>query len=233
MADVDIVVPVFDQTKTLPQCLESIFSQTFSNFTVTVVDDGSVKPVPPVLTPYQNRVTYIRQKNAGAAAARNRGAKEGSAPYILFCDADSTLQSNFISTLKSRLELSEKFSYAYSNFKWGWKTFRPNEFSADRLRREPYINTHSLLRREHFPGFDESLKRFQDWDLWLTMLEQGHTGVWVDEVLFTVQPGGTMSRWLPKAAYQLLPWLPAVKKYRQAAAVIQRKHHLTTGPTGG
>ena len=42
----------------------------------------------------------------------------------------------------------------------------------------------SLIRRKAFPQFDESLKRLQDWDLWLTMMREGSSGVWCDEVLF-------------------------------------------------
>lgn len=226
MATVDIVIPVYNQTKTLPRCLTSIFSQTQSDFTVTVVDDGSTQPVAPLLATYHGKAKLIRQENAGASAARNRGAKEGSARYILFCDADVTLNPTFIATLLATLKKYPQISYVYCGFQWGLKTFRSGPFDPERLRREPYINTHTLLRREHFPGFDESLKRFQDWDLWLTMLEAGHTGVWTNEILFAVRPGGSMSTWLPSAAYKLLPWLPAVKKYRRAAAIIHRKHHL-------
>lgn len=227
MAAVDIIIPVFNGAKKLQRCLEAISVQTFTDYAVIVVDDGSTDDVAGVIERSSVAPTrLIRQPNLGAAAARNRGAKEGSAPYILFCDADCILNLNLISTQLNTLRQHPQATYVYSNFKWGWKTFRPGEFSADRLRHEPYINTHSLLRRDHFPGFDESLNRFQDWDLWLTMLKQGHTGVWIDEILFTVQPGGTMSTWLPSFTYKLLPWLPAVREYHDAMAVIVKKHGL-------
>jgi len=78
------------------------------------------------------------------------------------------------------------------------------------------------------PGFDEKLKRFQDWDLWLTMAEAGHHGVWLNQFLYKVNTGGaqTMSHWLPSSAYKFLPFLPAVKRYNLAKAIIIKKHNL-------
>ena len=86
----------------------------------------------------------------------------------------------------------------------------------------------ALIRREDFPatGWDESLKKFQDWDLWLTMLSLGKIGYFIPQVLFTISTGGVMSSWLPSFAYKLLPFLPTVKKYKAAKAVIFKKHGL-------
>jgi len=227
MAAIDIIVPVFNQSEVLSLCLQSIFNQTFQDFTITIVDDGSTDNIELAITPWRRQVRLVRQENLGAAAARNRGAREGKAPLLLFCDADTTLNQPFLTTHTQTLNPKNHASYSYSSFKWGFKTFRPGPFNAHRLRREPFINTHALIRRDHFPGFDEKLRRFQDWDLWLTMLEHGHVGEWIPEVLFTVRPGGTMSTWLPKAAYRYLPWLPAVKNYQQAMRVIRLKHQLS------
>jgi hypothetical protein len=65
------------------------------------------------------------------------------------------------------------------------------------------------------------------------MAEQGKTGVWVDEYLFTVLGGGKISTWLPKFAYKApLKWLPwirgQVKKYEEAKKVVIQKHKLST-----
>ncbi|MDD5109635.1 MAG: glycosyltransferase family A protein [Patescibacteria group bacterium] len=224
MAIIDIVIPVYNQARTISRCLQSIEKQSASDVTISVVDDGSTDNLLPVLSPYRERIRFIRQSNAGASAARNRGAREGSAPFILFCDADVILKPNFLHTHLHVLQNNPQKSYAYASFRWGWKAFRPGPFDPVRLHREPYINTHAVIRRAHFPGFDETLKRFQDWDLWLTILDQGREGVWIDQQLFTVRPGGTMSRWLPKAAYRLLPRLRTVREYRAASEIVKMKH---------
>jgi len=63
--------------------------------------------------------------------------------------------------------------------------------------------------------------------LWLRMTAQGKKGLWLDKILFTIAPGGTISSWLPSFAYKLLPFLPAVKKYQKAMAIIKEKHELS------
>lgn len=227
MATVDVIIPVYNQAKTLGACLAALADQSYPDFLITVVDDGSRDAPDTVLQKFiPLKITLIRQANQGAAAARNRGAEATRAPYIIFCDADSVTHHNLIKNLTGALEKNPQKSYAYCGFKFGIKTFHSFPFNAQRLRQMPYIHTTAVIRRQHFPGFDESLKRFQDWDLWLTMLEHGHTGVWVDQVLFTIQPGGTMSRWLPALAYRWLPWLPPARRYLAAKALIQRKHGI-------
>jgi hypothetical protein len=101
----------------------------------------------------------------------------------------------------------------------------------------PYIHTSALIRRTHFPRFDESLKRLQDWDLWLTMLEEGHMGIWVDKVLFTALPKkgflpwSGISEWLPSFMHRI-PWRrlgfkpKVVTRYDDAIDVVKRKHGL-------
>jgi hypothetical protein len=102
------------------------------------------------------------------------------------------------------------------------------EFNAEKLKTAPYIHTMGLIRRSDFPaaGWDINIKKLQDWDLWLTMLEQGHEGLWVNQILFTIAPGGIISSWLPASAYLLFPFLPTVKKYKRAVQIVKHKHGL-------
>lgn len=227
---ISIIIPLYNQAEKLDKCLESIRKQTYQNFEITVVNDGSTDHYEPMIKKYREafgyKFSYIEQENRGAPAARNRGAQNARGEYIIFCDADIVMKPEMLEQMRQMLEATPAASYAYSSFRWGWKLFRLWPFSAERLKLMPYITTTSLIRRAHFPGFDESLRRLQDWDLWLTMLEQGHAGVWINRVLFTVHTGGTMSHWLPGFTYKLLPFLPKVKKYNQAVAVIKAKHHL-------
>lgn len=169
----------------------------------------------------------IDQVNAGAPAARNQGAAVSQGEYLLFCDADVMLHGNYLEKMVKALEVNVEASFAYSSFRFGQKLFKLWPFDSEKLKKTPYIHTTSLIRRKDFPGFDESLKRFQDWDLFLTISERGGRGTWVNEVLFEVTAGGTMSNWLPSFVYKLMPWLPSVKKYQAAKRVIIEKHKLT------
>lgn len=233
---VSVVIPVYNSSKTILDCLESIFNQTYQDFEVILVDDGSTDCLAYKLRIaeccWPKRVKVVHQKNQGAPSARNHGARLAKGEYLLFCDADICVLPDMFKKLLQALQHNPKASYAYSSFKFGWKAFKLWPFSAHRLKRMPYIHTSALIRTRDFTGFDESLKKFQDWDLWLTMLEHEHTGVWVDQILFHIMSThGTMSTWLPSFFYKM-PWhwfgiYPrAFSQYRTAANIIKTKHHL-------
>lgn len=234
MSIVDIIIPVYNNEKTIYQCLESIFEQTFQDFNVILVNDGSTDNTLKVINHFvnsltdnqKNKVRIINQENKGSNGARNKGAKASRAEFILFCDADVKLKKNYLSLTKEKLLKNPDKSYCYTSFKYGWKTFKLWPFDAAKLKQMPYIHTTSLIRRQHFPGFDENIKRLQDWDLWLTMLEQGHSGIWLPEVLFEINArSGKISNWLPKFAYKM-PFLKKVKNYNETVGIIKRKHNL-------
>ena len=241
MPKIDIVIPVYNQVDKIIKCLKSLEEQTFQDFSITIVDDGSQDNVKYILevwlraenlsaNNYKNEIstktTIIRQENKGAPSARNRGAQKGGAEYILFCDADVILNKNYLQHTLNTLNTHKNFSYCYTSFKYGWKKFKLFDFDPEKLKKMPYIHTTSLIRRCDFPGFDENLKRFQDWDLWLTMLEAGHTGIWIPKYLFKVQAGGTMSKWVPEFMYKYFKKGKRVDDYYKAMEIVKKKHNL-------
>jgi glycosyltransferase involved in cell wall biosynthesis len=240
MPEISIIIPTYNHKKTISDCLNSIFNQAFKDFEIIIVNDGSTDNTEELLNNYisklsnenQKKITVISQPNKGAPAARNRGFQESTADFLFFCDADVKLKPNALALMLNTLKNHPEKSYAYSSFKFGWKIFKSQKFDAEKLKQVNYITTMSLIRREHFPGWDENLKKFQDWDLWLTMLEQGHTGIWIPEVLFSVIPNQKgISHWLPSFIYKVpwerFGWVPKeVTKYKAALKVIKEKHHL-------
>lgn len=234
--EISIIIPAYQAEKTISQCLDGIVRQTFQNFEIIIVNDGSTDKTLKKMERFKKTtkapVVLINQENKGANAARNRGFQASKGQFVIFCDADLIIRPDCLEKMRRALAKHPDASYAYSSFKFGWKKFKLWPFDAARLRQMPFIHTSSLIRREHFPGFDESIKKFQDWDLWLTMLEQGHVGVWIPEYLYrVVNTKGTMSQWLPSFLYRM-PWKllgfspKAVAKYEKAKAVIIQKHQL-------
>lgn len=232
---ISIIIPVFNGEKTLADTLKSIENQTWRDFEVIIVNNQSVDNTQKVfenfsknnnLNNYYYFVNY--NKKQGAPAARNFGRQQARGEFLFFCDADAILRADALEKLWQSLKDNPTVAYAYSSFYWGKKLFKLWPFDINRLKKMPYIHTMALIRQETFPknGWDESIKKLQDWDLWLTMLENGHLGIFVDEILFRVKPGGSISSWLPASAYKLLPFLPSVKKYKQAVAIIKAKHNL-------
>ncbi|OGY91348.1 MAG: hypothetical protein A3H70_02660 [Candidatus Komeilibacteria bacterium RIFCSPLOWO2_02_FULL_48_11] len=227
---VSIIIPLYNHAQALAQCLQSIKNQTFQDYEIIIVNDGStdIKPMQLESTIKQfNNLTIriIHQPNQGAPVARNRGFNESRGVYVLFCDADVVMRPDMLEKMSRVLDENPNVSYVYSSFKFGWKKFKLWEFDAEKLKQMPYIHTTSLIRREHFPGFDPTLKRMQDWDLWLTMLEQGHVGKLIPEILFAVKTGGTMSKWLPSFLTKIGLGKKA-SQYQEAVKIIKDKHHL-------
>ncbi|MFH1412834.1 MAG: glycosyltransferase family A protein [bacterium] len=225
---ISIIIPIYNQADKLDKCLDSILIQTCKDYEIIIVNDGSTDNVDLVIKNYENmfdKFKIISQSNQGSNPARNRGAQDAKGEFLLFCDADLVMQPNMLEDMIQALKNNLKASYAYSSFKYGVKLFKLWPFNPDKLRQMPYIHTSSLIRKEHFPGFDNNIKRLQDWDLWLTMLENDYIGVWIDKILFKTYAGGMISSWIPKIFYNI-PFLPLVKKYRESVNIIKQKHNL-------
>lgn len=231
---ISVIIPVYNQAQKLAKTLASLNNQTILDFEVIVINDGSSDNPESVFTNFvkNNKINgnliFLSQKNKGAPAARNRGFQESTGDYLFFCDADAVLASHALETMKDNLLFNPSASYVYSSFKWGKKLFKLHAFDEEKLKKEPYIHTMSLIKREDFPkeAWDENIKKFQDWDLWLTMLKNGKKGLFIDQVLFYVSPGGTISSWLPSFAYRYFKFLPQVRKYNKALEIIKQKHGL-------
>ncbi len=228
---ISIIIPIYNQASKVDDCLKSILSQSYADWEVILVNDGSTDDIESVVAHWkekfpEGRFEYFSKENEGSNPTRNFGFDHSRGDYLLFCDADITMRDDMLEKMKEALDEHPDKSFAYCSFMYGRKLFRLFEYSEERLRKMPFIHASSLIRREHFPGFDNTIRRLQDWDVWLTMLNQGHTGIWIPETLFTVKTGGHISSWVPKAAYKLLPFLPAVKKYKEAMVHIKRKHSL-------
>ncbi|MFA5155283.1 MAG: glycosyltransferase family A protein [Patescibacteria group bacterium] len=232
---ISIIIPVYNQADKLLKTLASIEAQTYADYELIIVNDGSTDDVEKAFAAYYQKLStshhylFINQEQQGAPAARNRGYAQARGEYLFFCDADAVLKPEALAVMAGLLGQNPQASYIYPSFYWGRKLFKVGDFDPEKLKKMPYIHTMALIRRADFPpaGWDPEIKKLQDWDLWLTMLAQGKVGYWAGQVLFTVAPGGVYSSWLPAFAYKLLPFLPAVKKYNAAVKIIKKKHGLS------
>ena len=187
---VSIVIPHYECIELLPKCLASLSRQTYNSIQVVVIDDGSEnsKDVGDLVLSYRFLLPGIEfvsiGENKGASHARNIGAQRAHGEYLFFADADCEFYSRTLEKMVSALLDNPSVGFAYGGFRWGGVVTKPREFDAEVLRHRNYITTMSLMRKDLFTGFDESLKRHQDWDLWLTMSKAGVSGMCVGGVLF-------------------------------------------------
>lgn len=113
---ISIIIPVYNVEKYICQCLDSILAQTFQNYEVILVDDGSSDSSPAICDKYvqnDNRFRVIHQKNQGVSVARNNGIEICSGEFISFVDSDDWLEPLYISTLMEQSEDSDLVFFSH------------------------------------------------------------------------------------------------------------------------
>lgn len=227
------IIPIHGRVFLLDDCIRSIVSQSTRPQEIVVVSDHNTDDdflaISNIVAVFPGVQLIKNMGTRGASAARNAGVAATSAPYIICTDADVVFVPRAFELMLQALEKNTDTAFAYGDFIVDKKIMRGKEFSEKNLRRENFISTMSLVRRSAFPGYDETLRRFQDWDLWLTIAARGGRGVYIPEVLFETGFGGTMSYWIPSVVARharFFLWWPRVKKYFDARQIIVRKHHL-------
>lgn len=104
---ISVVVPAYNSEKTIKKCLDSLFSQSFNKpYEVVVVDDGSKDKTAEIVKEYP-KVKYVFQKNAGPAAARNKGWKSASGEVVVFTDSDCVLDKNWLKEMVGPIDGKE------------------------------------------------------------------------------------------------------------------------------
>ncbi|MFZ6015194.1 MAG: glycosyltransferase [Patescibacteria group bacterium] len=234
-SDVSVVIPCYNHAEELGSTLESLVNQTINVKEVIVVDDASTDDMEPVINLFKEKlpIDLIRhEQNRGAAAARNTGLRSAAGEFIIFLDADIVLEPTAIAKMHQVLQNNPNASFAFSDFYWGRIHFKGQPFNVVNLQKINYIHTSSLIRQRDMVEFDESLKKFQDWDLWLSLAEKGKVGIWIPEILFKVAERKLgMSKWLPsfmhKINWPILGYTPKeILRYREAEKIVKDKHKL-------
>ncbi|MBR4631854.1 MAG: glycosyltransferase [Elusimicrobia bacterium] len=137
MPKVSIIVPVYNVEKYLPQCLDSILKQTFTDFECICVNDGSPDNSLAILQEYakkDDRIKIISQENKGLAGARNTGFKYVQSPYVAFVDSDDWIEKNYLQILYETIEKtnSEIVICNYEEYYEDENKFVPNILPQER-----------------------------------------------------------------------------------------------------
>ena len=184
---VSVIVPTYNRPDRLQVALSSILAQTYQDFEIIVVNDGTID-VSGVIAPLNRdgRITMVRHDhNRGLAAARNTGIRAAKGTYIAYLDDDDTYLPDHLHTLVTALQSGEH-KVAYTDA-WRIHEVRQGDQYVASGRDIPYsrdFNCVDLLLCNYFPVlcvmhekacldqvgvFDESLFAHEDWDLWIRM----------------------------------------------------------------
>lgn len=209
---VSVVIPTRDRPALLRRAVASVRAQTLEAWELLVVDDGSDPPARLVLEEIleqDSRVRLLRlEESAGAGAARNRGIDAARCRYVAFLDDDDSWAPEFLDRMTRSFDAGGGADVAYCGLRIrqpdGGETIpRVPDLSGEddplsTLVRGNFIDTPTVIARRdalrRVDGFDESLPRLQDWDLWLRLAPQSRF-VRVGEplVLASTTPGGISS----------------------------------------
>ena len=191
MREVSIVIPAFRASGDIPDALASIFRQTFTDYEVIVVNDGSpdTADLERALAPHQSRIRYIVQPNSGAAAARNTGIRASCGRFIAFLDADDVWLPEFLERQVRFLTAHPSCALVYADAIISGETPLARRRFAETAPSKGPVTLLTLLqqrcnimlstvvvRREPLIEsgmFDESVRRGHDADLWFRLALRG------------------------------------------------------------
>ncbi|AFY43979.1 glycosyltransferase family 2 protein [Nostoc sp. PCC 7107] len=138
---VGVIVPLYNKSKYIARAINSILEQTYQNFEIIVVNDGSTDNGPDIVSTYQDsRIHIIHQINSGPGAARNRGIAESKAPFLSFLDADDEWLPEFLEKSIEHLQEYPECLLSVSGH------FRGEERTSWQEHLPPFLGTEGVWR---------------------------------------------------------------------------------------
>jgi glycosyltransferase involved in cell wall biosynthesis len=232
MPQVSVIIPAYNVEEYIPEAIDSVLAQTFKDYEIIVVNDGSTDGTHDVLARYADLIRYFRQENRGRGAARNTALRHASGELIAFLDADDywleTKLQKQVALLGRHPELGFVFAWADA-FDPSGKVLRTlgtnfriegtegmDAFEEILQSCPPMSTTMARAACVQEAGmFDERVYRNQDWDLWLRVSLRHKVG-FVPEVLACYRLSGSF---MPAR-------LAASQVQRTRPYVIRKAFHL-------
>ena len=188
MPHVSVIIPAYNQAQYLDDAVQSVLEQSYTNYEIIVIDDGSTDNTPAVAAQFGEKIRYIRQENKGLAGARNTGIRAARGELIGLLDSDDQWEPTFLETMVSLAEAHPQAAVYYSGAQYmdadgnllpqilGTSTApteSPQGMYHTLLRANFIIPSATVLRKsiiEQAGLFDPQLRSCEDWDLWLRLL---------------------------------------------------------------
>lgn len=135
---VSIIIPIYNSENTIKRCVESVLSQTYLNFEVLLIDDGSIDASSVIsdgFAKFDDRVKVYHKKNGGVSSARNLGLLKAKGDYITFVDSDDWVEPNYLEAFGSMSNIDFVASYYVAE---GWQEwvscpFENKEYTLNNL----------------------------------------------------------------------------------------------------
>lgn len=195
---IDVIIPTYNRADLIEKAIESVLNQTYQNFVLHIIDDGSTDATSLILDNFKNhpKVNYYHQENRGVSAARNFGALKGSAEWISFLDSDDRWLPKKLETQVDYLNRHPKFKFIHSEEIWIRNGMRVNPKLKHKKNNENIFlrslefclisPSTVMIERNLFKelnGFDENFVVCEDYDLWLKILLKEEEIAFIDTPL--------------------------------------------------
>lgn len=256
MPQVSVIVPVYQAEKYIGSCIESIFAQTFSDYELILVDDGSTDSSGKICDQYadrDSRIRVIHKENAGVAAARNTGIEVSSGKYLCFIDADDIADDSLIASCIEKMEEEQADVLRHGYILELWKDGRICETRKemapdfkDALTHEQigecmekfwkncsnyvwnYFFTREIIGIERFPKIPIS----EDHIFVLKVLEKAKKMVFLPEMPYhyCMRMGSSANRWRKEGIRCQLEMVRACEEFMEAFGIRGKQKEQLVAP---
>lgn len=194
MPTVSVVIPCFNQGQFIDEAVDSVLAQSFTDFEIIVVNDGSTDELTnKLLQNYcKEKTQVIVTTNMGLAEARNNGIARASGKYILPLDADDRIDSTYLEKAVAILNVDSETGIVYCNarlFGAVETEWLLPEYSLPRMLIDNVIFCSAFFRRDDWlesGGYDPGMiYGWEDYEFWLGLIERGRKVVRLEDVLFS------------------------------------------------
>lgn len=222
---ISFVIPVYKKApEVFEKCLASLFDCSLKEIEVIAVFDGESPELEMVAKRYP-KVLCFTIEHGGAPKARNYGLDMAKGKYVCFWDADCYVKPEGPKRWIQEFESVQDADFVYFGYDFareGVEPFRSESFNAYSLTCGNYICSMAPIKRSKALRWDESLEAAQDWDYWLTAVEQGLKGVWIEGSGFvtdTYESGLSSTKW-------------NAENREKTISIVREKHGITNRTIG-
>jgi len=197
---VSVIMPAYGVAQYIGQAIDSVLAQTFTDYEILVVNDGSpdTRELERVLEPYREAIVYIKQENRGVSAARNTAIRAALGRYLAFLDPDDLWEPEYLAVQVGALESNPTIDAYYPNALLFGDTSTAGKTYMDTCPSTGEVTFESLITErcqvpifvtarteivKRVGMFDESLRVSQDFDLWLRIVKHGGIIAYTRQVL--------------------------------------------------
>ncbi len=193
---ISVIIPCYNYGHYLADAVESVICQTWQNFEIIIVNDGSTDNTEQIANDLirqypSHKIILINQPNSGQPAiSRNNGISGARGQFILCLDADDKIAPTMLSECLLALEKNPEASIAYTDrqdFDGVETVVKARSYDFEMLKHQNHLSYCALFKRKVWDdvgGYRLNVRGCEDWDFWISAGAKGHTGIYIPLPLF-------------------------------------------------